>query len=258
MVRYLYLSLILAISTVTYADSNEGRSFTACSLILPPHSMPAWNNQPDGFASHVLEAVAEKLDWQIKIDFMPWLRVVSRSKEGKCDIAYTVLKRDDYESFLTFPDEPIHIRENIFITLKKSKTDYTGDLEAFMRTHRIGMYRDKAVSTSFEQLRKQPWARIESVNSSEQNLKKLLEGRVDAVIENNYTAAYLLRQDGQLSKVTLHQPPLNITPAYFTFPKKGKVTKKEIEAFNQALADLKQTLLYQSLKGYYEGRISQP
>lgn len=253
--RYLMLSALAGVllSGTTVADVGN-KEFTACSLILPPHSMPDKNNQPDGFASHVLEAVSQQLHWTVHVQYMPWLRVVQASKDGECDIAYTVLKRDDYETFLTFPDEPIHTRQNLFISLKKNKIDYNGDLESFMRRYRIGMYRDKAVNTDFERLRKQPWVNIESVNTPDQNFKKLLEGRVDAVIENNYTATYLLRNLDQLSQVSFHLPPLSITPAYFTFPKKGRVTAQEIEAFNTALRRFKETLLYVSWKDYYEGK----
>ena len=222
----------------------------ACSLILPPQTMIDKNGKPEGYAVEILESVGRKLNWKISYTYASWMRVVRLAKQGACDVVLTVLRRKDYESFMIFPKIPILNQENVLVILKKNNFNYDGDLEKFMRAHSVGLYQDKAIDDEFEKIRRSSWARIELTTSSQSVMKMLLYGRFDAAIENSLTAIYELRGMGRLHDVKLLTPALNITPAYITFPKAGKMLA-DIEKFDKEVAKFKTSSEYRVLEKYY-------
>lgn len=233
-------------------QAAEPPAYSACSLPLPPHTMPDAQGRPSGFASEVLLAVAKQLGWPLEVRYMPWMRVVKEAQTGQCDLVYTVLKRSDYEEFLVFPREPVQRRANVLIARRDRNLSYDGDLEAFMRRHSLGLYRDKAVDERFEALRRAPWARVEPAVDAHMNLLKLLNRRFDAAIENEMTAVYELRIAGRLDEVEFLGPPLNITEAFITFPKAGRLAGKTGD-FDRGMVEFRKTAAFAQLMARYGG-----
>lgn len=244
------LCLLLLLNLGLCGHAGAALKLRACSLPLPPQTMLDVQGQPDGYAVKILQAVAQRLDWQLHIDYMPWMRVVAEAKQGKCDLMLTVLRRDDYASYMLFPATPILEQTNVLVVRRDHGIDYQGDLEAFMRRHSVGLYRDKAVDDAFERLRRAPWARVDLANTPLQNIEKLLAGRFDAAIENDLTAVYTLRGLGRLAEAKLLRPPLNVTPAYVTFPLAGQATT-QVGAFDVALREFQRSAAFRRLQATY-------
>src|SRR3990167_3331690 len=107
----LFLSIaqtLLWLSPLTQASATQ--TYVACSLPLPPHTMPDEQGLPSGYATEILQAVAQHAGWAIEIRYMPWIRVVDEAKRGQCDLVYTVLQRADYAEFLNYPRHPLQLR----------------------------------------------------------------------------------------------------------------------------------------------------
>lgn len=226
------------------------KPYVACSLPLPPHTMPDSDGTPTGYASEVLLALAKRLNWSLDVRFMPWLRVVEQAKAGHCDLVYTVLKRNDYEEFMVFPAEPLSLRRNVLLVRADSGITYDGDLESFMRRHSVGLYQDKAVDERFERLRRAPWAKVDVANDAEHNMKKFAALRFDAAIENEMTAIYWLRQQGQAQLAVVLEPPLNVTHAYVAFPKAGRLARAAPQ-FDVQMAAFRRTAAAKLLEQRY-------
>lgn len=237
-------------STKTLADIIDVR---VCSLELPPQTMLNKEGNPDGLAVRILQEVAPQLNWNLTFIYSPWVRVVSHAKSGKCDLMMTVLNKGDYSDYMTFPKSYIINQKNVLVALKGNDIKYTGDLEGFMRHHSIALYRDKRVDDNFEHYRKQPWAKLEAVNQIEQAMKMLVAKRIDAYIENNLTSTYKLRELGLLDKVEVLSPPLNVTPAYITFPHAGDLVN-QVNKFDRAMEEYKKTTEYKALEKHYLGQ----
>lgn len=222
------------------AMAQEMPPFIACSLPLPPHTMPGPDGKPSGYATQTLQAVARRAGWSVSVRYMPWLRVVDEAQRGKCDLVYTVLKRTDYEAFLVFPKEPLQMRANVLLVMRGRGIRYDGDLASFMRRHSVGLYRDKAVNDSFEALRHAPWARVDEAVDAHQNMLKLLAGRFDAAIENEQTAIHELKAIGREQDVEVLKPALNEVAAYVAFPKAGRLAG-QAAVFDRAMREFKST-----------------
>lgn len=232
------------------AQAQDNIPVRVCSLPLPPQTMPDIDGNPSGYAVEILQALAVQLQWDVEISYSTWARVVQLSKGGQCDVVLTVLKRDDYESYMVFPERPILNQRNVLATLKNRAIRYDGNLENFMRRHTVGLYNDKAIDDHFESLRRAPWARIDVVNTPSQNIMKLLAGRIDAAIDNDLTIIHELQQTGRLDEVEILEPAVNVTPAYITFPMAGKLSDGA-EQFDRALETFEATPEFRRIQDFY-------
>jgi polar amino acid transport system substrate-binding protein len=241
------ISILCIFSSPSQADMHEVR---VCSLELPPQTMLNQDGEPDGFAVRILQGVSQQLNWKLTFIYSPWMRVVNHAKSGKCDLMMTVLNKGDYAEYMTFPKSYIINQKNVLVVAKGTDVKYTGDLESFMRHHSIALYRDKRVDEKFEHYRKQPWAKLESVNEIEQAIKMLMANHIDAYIENDLTSAYKLRELDLLDEVDVLSPPLNVTPAYITFPHAGNLVN-QVNEFDSAIMVYKKTSEYRALEKHY-------
>ncbi len=244
------VTALVALCTGFQVQAQNVIPVRVCSLPLPPQTMPDADGNPSGYAVEILQALAVQLQWDIEISYSTWARVVQLSKGGQCDVVLTVLKRDDYESYMVFPERPILNQRNVLATLKNRAIRYDGNLENFMRSHMVGLYNDKAIDDHFESLRRAPWARVDVVNTPTQNIMKLLAGRIDAAIDNDLTIIHELKLLGRLDDVEILEPAVNVTPAYITFPMAGGLSDAA-EQFDQALETFEATPEFRRIQDFY-------
>jgi polar amino acid transport system substrate-binding protein len=221
-----------------------------CSLSLAPQTMKDADDKPAGYAVEILQNVAAALHWRLRIDYLPWARVVSEMKLGRCDMAMTVLYFKDYAEYMLFPHEAILDQKNVLVVRRGSGIRYDGNLEKFMRRHSIGLYVDKRVNDEFETLRSAPWARVDTVPSAEMNMKKLLVKRFDAIVENDLNVTYEMRKLGKLDEVDILSPPLSVTPAYIVFSRRPE-SRRRMRQYDAALARFKRTGKFRALASRY-------
>ena len=243
----LYLALLLLHAAPAFGADAILR---VCSLSLAPQTMQAADGSPTGYAVQILQHVARKLHWSIRIDYMPWARVVSETRAGRCDMAMTVLYFKDYAEYMLFPHEAIFDQKNVLVVRRESRIKYDGDLEQFMRRHSIGLYVDKRVNDEFERLRAAAWARVDTAPSAELNARKLLYKRFDAIIENDLSIIYEMRKLGRLDEIEILSPPLSVTPAYIVFSQTPE-SKARSREYDEALLNFKKTARFKTLTNRY-------
>ncbi|HEX5312367.1 substrate-binding periplasmic protein [Aquabacterium sp.] len=229
--------------------------FIACSHNLPPHSFQASDGSPAGLASEVLLQVAKRLRWEITVNYSTWMRARVDAKSGRCDLIYTLLKKPEYEEFVVYPGTGLADRVNVLLVKKNRAIRYDGDLEGFMRRYSIGLYKDKAVSPYFDQLKKQAWARVEEPMQAESVMKMLLADRFDAAIENKATAIAELHSLGAYDQVEILSPSLWVTPSYIGFSKNGRALPW-LDEFDRELKEFKASPDYKALIERYENSLA--
>ena len=87
----LYLALLLLQAAPAFGAEALLR---VCSLSLPPQTMQGADGAPTGYAVEILQHVARELRWSIRIDYLPWARVVSETRARRCDMAMTQFQED--------------------------------------------------------------------------------------------------------------------------------------------------------------------
>ena len=119
--------------------------------------------------------------------------------------------------------------------------------------HKVGLISDYYYGEQISALYGDDQMRPQFVESSmsEQNIAVLLDDQVDAVLEDSFVGAAIIRRKGLEQQVQPHSIKLDETPIYVMFSK-STVQPEQVSSFNQALQQLKDSGDYQQLLSKYQ------
>lgn len=243
--------VIAAFLTSVSPKAANQRKIRICSHNLPPHSYSSQKiGAALGLASELLHLITRELKVTPEIKFSTWERLKAESKSGNCDLAYTVLKKDEYKEIFIYPNESLPPRQAVFVVRRDKNIHFDGDLEKFMKKYSIGLYKDKVVTPLFDKLKKEPWAKVEEPVKSEVIFPMLMNNRFDAAIDDKLVAIHQLKQLNELEKAQVLMPPIYQTEAYIVFTKNGSALDL-MEKFDQVFAQLKKKSIFKEILKKY-------
>ena len=171
-------SALLLTSSLTHADTISIRA----DNWFPMNGDP--NSATPGYMIELATRIFGDAGHTVDYRTMPWERAVSSVREGKFDCvvgAYT----DDAPDFV-YPAESWGLDEAKFYIQKGDKWRYTGlDSIASIKIGLIGGYAyDEAFDKYIEENNKGNYQFIKGDNALENNIKKVLAGRLTATVES--------------------------------------------------------------------------
>tara|TARA_R110001592_G_scaffold7032_3_gene39492 strand:+ start:29766 stop:30533 length:768 start_codon:yes stop_codon:yes gene_type:complete len=177
-IKRFILVLILIVPLNTLAETITIRADEWFPINGEPKS------EKPGYMIEIANLIASKHGANIDYKTMPWLRSLSKVREGNFDCVVGAFT-DDAPDFI-FPQEEWGIIESTFYVKKGSKWRYEG-VESLksIKIGSIGGYAYGDDLDAYIEANKSSSA-VQVVNANnalEQNIKKLQAGRVDAVIE---------------------------------------------------------------------------
>ncbi len=136
--------------------------------------------------SHILAT----LGYQVQIQFVPWPRALARIQSGEADAILDISKGEsnEREDSLLFPSEPLSINSNSLFYRKSEPFVYDGLTS--LRGKRVAVVRGYNYSANF--MSATFFSRDPGV-SHEQNMKKLVRGRVDLALMDTAVGIHLMR-----------------------------------------------------------------
>lgn len=189
------LELYSSAQAETSVAAPQTKVLTFAGDLWCPVNCEADSLQP-GFGVELLKQIYEPLGYTINYVIMPWARAVEEANSGKISGVIGALKEDAPK--LIFPREPlVSISDDIYVT---STTSLTFNGIQSLKGQSVGIidgysYSPKVMNYLSEAMRI-PGA-VQAVSGDdaiEQNIRKLLAGRITAVIESAITMDYTLRQ----------------------------------------------------------------
>ncbi len=173
-----------------------------------------------GIDIDIMREAARRMNLGIKITPLPWKRALVEIKEGNAFAGGMSLFRTPEREEFTFFTGPVHY-SRISVFVKKDrllKFNNIADLYGVT----VGINRGFAISDEFDVAVKTGKIRMEEVNSTEQNIQKLLAGRIDCFLGNNINTLYFLKKSEFKGMVKeLEKPVVKGKAAYFVFSKKA-------------------------------------
>ncbi len=193
-----------------------------------------------------MDRMGEKYE---KMELYPWARLFRMGLRGEVD-GMLGAKTPEREKYLWFTDEPL-IRDPWVFFIRKSdvgtlKFDSYNDLKG----HQVGLMTDFAYTDELWKFVKRE-KNYEEVPVFEQNLHKLLSGRVDYIVNTLNIGICNARQMGILDQISpLTERVINDALFYVMFNKKN-VSKAFVDRFSENLAAFKKTPEYKTLLTRY-------
>jgi polar amino acid transport system substrate-binding protein len=186
------------------------------------------NGKLTGLATEVVLGVAEKLGNTMDIEVLPWARAYAILQQQDGLILYSMTRTESREELFKWVG-PVASNKWVFFT-KKGSGITLASIDDARKAGNIGTYKDDAAEMF---LKEQGFTNLDSVIDDEQNVPKLMAGRINLWIVDEMQGIHKAKVKGvadQLEKVL----DVKDTLLYIAF---SKNTPDEVIARWQAAVD---------------------
>jgi polar amino acid transport system substrate-binding protein len=219
-----------------------------------PYQYVGLEQQASGLDIEIVQAVAGRMNCMLVLQHGTWQELLGQFRQGQLDVLLGASKTPAREEFALFSDP--YRAEQFQLFVRKDDADkykFESVAEMVAAKHKVGLISDYYYGEQISALYSDEHMRPQFVESSmsEQNIAVLLDDQVDAVLEDSFVGAAIIRRKGLEQQVQPHSIKLDETPIYVMFSK-STVQPEQVSSFNQALQQLKDSGDYQLLIGKYQ------
>lgn len=196
-----------------------------------------------GMLTALTVAAFEKVGYQTEIVLLPWTRCIDMTMSGDMDAVVGASLTEERLVDFSYSDI-LWPSQVAFYCLTGKATQYDS-LDALAPAV-IGVYNG---SKLIDELKSVKGITLDPVESVEQNIEKLINGRVDYMIDSKDSVQYILttKMKSDFSKVQLLQPPYAQDDLYLAFSKKNPACDRIISDFNKGLQMIKEEGTYDAI-----------
>ncbi len=195
---------------------------------------------PDnGLISRIVVEAFALQGMRVQFGFFPWPRSLMLAKVGDWDGTVAWVVSPERSRDFIFSD-PVIATETVFFHLKSWQFSWNGMDD--LKRYRIGVTQDYFYGAVFNAALAQGKISVESVGRDEQNLTKLLGGRIDIFPIDKRVAASMLRQHFRapdIERITFDPRPVHTQPLHVMFGRAQAGSAQLADEFNKGLKKLK-------------------
>lgn len=192
------------------------------------------NNELSGPYIDILTSTLNyyNLDYEFKI--FPWTRLMESLKDGSVDMAIPFFDTPERRLYMHYLEEPIGLSQYNIIVPSDSEITFDGDL-FFLSVYDIGIVKDYFYTTELTNAIDNGIIKVDEAFSSQNNILKLIQGRVDLIIENFAIVNEYIKDSNKSDQLKVLDHPLTYNYAYIVFSKKHDYSKimKELNSHLQ-------------------------
>ena len=189
---------------------------------------------PDnGFMTEIVVEAFERAGYEPDVAFLPWSRAFEGTRDGKYDALFTMWYRAEREEHFIFSD-PLPSNELVMLVRAGDDTVFEG--YAALQGKTVGVVRGYAPPPGFEEAN----LRVSEARDDEENLNKLLRGRVDMVLTDRIVAQHIINtaMPDDAEQFGWMEPPVHVDIQYMVVPKAIENSAALMAEFNTALAEM--------------------
>ena len=196
----------------------EEKVITIATLEYPPFIYSDGDLVKGPIAEKVINTF-KKIGVTAKIEILPIARGLLMVKTGQVDAYFTLKKTPERENDLLFTKTPLLQQPFVFFINKNSKIQWNGNLED-IKNYKIGVVSKTSYGPIFDGLvQKGYFTNLDETQNFELNIKKLIAGRIDLVINSYDVGEYLIQKLKADSQIIALNPPIEKINSYLAFTK---------------------------------------
>lgn len=188
-----------------------------------------------GYISEIAKEAFGRMGYDLEIEFVPWKRALEESREGRYDGILGGFYNEERTKYFMYSDS-ISSANMRFFSRKGNKIEYNSlnDLIGY----KIGVIRGYFYSSEFDNA---GFLQKDEINNVEQNIQKIIHGRIDLFIASEEVVYWLLKTKlNEYRDEIVPLGPVYVTnDLYIIISKKSKYPKKIVEDFNNGLEQIK-------------------
>lgn len=220
----------------TNTAQSSPKTISLVTLQYPPYEYDD-NGVVKGIAVDIVKEGFKRIGYEVNVTIYPWARALEIIKNGEADGIFTAYKTPERETFAEYSKEILMPQTVSLFVLKDSGIKFERDLIE-MSKYTFGTVREVSYGEKFDALVKDGKLTVEETNNGEENMLKLLNGRVDILVSNRYGALWILRRSGEIDAVKELTPVIQSVPSYIAFSKARKLSDLRDE-FDEILLEMK-------------------
>ncbi|MGK5023379.1 substrate-binding periplasmic protein [Janthinobacterium sp. RB2R34] len=237
LLRILLLSLAL-LSTHVWADERVASPLRVVSFPYPPFMLIDERSKPAGPMVELVSEAFRRVGQPASIELLPLARALLQVETGEAAAMFTVKKTPERVAKYLFSSEPVLVQDYVIFVASDSTLAFRGDLNALAMSS-IGVVAGTSYGAIFDAAARQgTFKKLESAGSHDANFRKLLAGRMDAVVCSRAVGVEILRQLQASWRVKISGPPIETTQSYLMF-NKAVATPKLVEKFDHAIRTMR-------------------
>ena len=212
--RSLVLVFVLCLSGMSAAA--ERVPLRLVTLEYPPY-ITETERGAQGLVVDVVNAAFARIGQPIQIEFFPVARGQQRLLNGQADAFFSIKRTAEREQTMFFTQKALMRQDYVFFVRKGEHRRFNGSLESMADTS-IGLVIATSYGSRFDAAVKAgTFKKLDPATSHETNLRKLIAGRVDAVICSRLVGLYYLDRLAELKNVEIGGPVVETTFSYLAF-----------------------------------------
>lgn len=242
MKKFSLLSAVLLFSLIFFGSNAIGQTFKIMTEEYPPFNY-SQDGKVTGLSTDIIIELAKKIGHPEDIEMLPWARAYGLIQQKDGLILYSMTRTEAREDMFKWVG-PVAPNSWVFFA-KKGSGITLGSLEDAKKVGKIGTYKDDAAE-SF--LKEEGFTNLDSVVADEQNVPKLMAGRINLWVVGELQGIYKAKAKGvsdQLEKVL----DVKDTQLYIAFSK--NTPDEEIAKWQAALDAMKADGSYDALVKKY-------
>ena len=198
------------------------------------------NHQIKGLAVDVVTEAFRRQGYAVELKMLPWTRALQMVQDGDADGIFCAYYSEEREKYLHYLEEPLAYEAQFVYTLKNSPVEFDGTLKS-LEPYRLGMLQDYYFGPEFEEARKNGLIRVEEVTDLPTNIQKLLERRIDAMVDHHLSTLYYLKNMAVQDQIIEQPTPLREPEGlYLCFSRKREIDPALMESIDQELVKMKE------------------
>jgi polar amino acid transport system substrate-binding protein len=201
------------------------------------------NLENGGVLSAVAKAAFKKVGYEIEIQFMDWNRAVGLTKAGKLDGLFGCYYTEERTKVMNISDS---IGEAEMVLFSRKGANITFKSLEDLKPYKIGIMRGQVYTKEFDAA---DFLKKELADKFEVNIKKLLSGRIDLILESKVVLQDFINRNfsQDIAKIEALSPALQSNSIHIGFSKKIDVNDKIVADFNKGLQQIKDEGIYDEI-----------
>lgn len=220
---YWFVSVLLS-GLLNAALAQTSPLNVAIDESLYPYTYVDPNGKAMGTDVELLQAAAKQIGLEIRFLPLPWKRVLQVLETGEVHLAMPLFltpERERYAQFVT----PVHFSATALFVMRDRQDAIKGISDLNGKT--IGYNRGYALPDQLAQAISQRKVVAEEVNSTQQNVQKLILGRLDAFVGNYVNTTTAMRTIPGGEKIIALPNLLSVDrPAFLVFSRQASIPER--------------------------------
>ncbi|MGB3367899.1 MAG: transporter substrate-binding domain-containing protein, partial [Acidaminobacteraceae bacterium] len=166
----------------------------------------------------IITTALDNIDYEYEFKIMPWNRVVESVETGKIDIGFSFFDTPKRRQFAHYMEEPIGLFSMKLFAMPNSNIKFDGSLKS-IDSYNLGLVQNYFYTNEITDAIANGMMKVDKAIDSPANIEKLLNGRVDIIIEDSFAVKDYLRLNNINIKLKEFEIPIIYNYTYMVFPK---------------------------------------